>query len=116
MRPKSLDNISLSEITSILEGRDLSEMRKVWREAATSEARIDLLAKLMEKNLGFNEIEKFSLGLIYSLKSDRMREKGEKPVKGIIEAALQLKFRDEVEHCKEFKKKRERMNGRRFLV
>ena len=88
-----------------MEGKDLSEMRKVWREAATSEARIDLLAELMDKKLGFNDIEKFSLGLMYSLKSEKMKEQGEKPIRRVIEAALQVKYRDEVENCKELKMK-----------
>ena len=68
-------------------------MRKVWREVATSEARIDLMAELMDKNLGFNEIEKFSLGLMYSLKSEKMKDQGDKPIRRVIEAALQVKYR-----------------------
>ena len=69
------------EITSMIEGKVLSEMRKVWKEIAISEARINLIAELIAKNLGFNTIEKFSLGLVYSLRSEKLRGMGEKPVR-----------------------------------
>ena len=93
----------------MIEGKVLSEMRKVWKETAVSESRINLIAELIEKKLGFNEIEKFSLGLVYSLKSEKLRDRGEQPVRGVVEAALRVKHKDEVEHCKELKRKRDHM-------
>ena len=92
----------------MIEGKVLSEMKKVWKEIAVSEARINLLAELKYRNLGFNTIEKFSLELVYSLKSEKMKDK-EKPVKSVAEAALKVIYRDEVEHCKELKRRREKM-------
>ena len=93
----------------MIEGKVLSEMKKVWKEIAVSEARINLIAELIDKKLGFNTIEKFSLGLVYSLKSEKYKDKGEKPVRGVVQAALKVKHIDEVENCRELKRKREKM-------
>ena len=57
MRSKSQNPLSYSEITSIIDGQDLSEMSKNWKDIAMSEARLNLLAKLREINIGYNELK-----------------------------------------------------------
>ena len=58
------------DITSKLEGKYLSEMQQVWRDTAASEMWMNLITDLKGRNLGFNEIENFSLGLRYNFKSE----------------------------------------------
>ena len=60
-----------SDFTSKLEGKDLGEMRQIWQDTAASEMRLNLMSALKDKNLGFNEIEGFSLGLSYGFKSEK---------------------------------------------
>ena len=64
-----------SDITSkFIEGKDLSEMERLWEDIAASGVRIKLMLDLKQKKIGFNDIENFSLGLEYNLKSDKMKE------------------------------------------
>ena len=106
MVPKSQPKTRFSDLTPKVGGKDLSEMVKIWRETAISEVRLKLMSDLKTKNLGFTEIENFSLGLQYSLKSDKMRENN-KPTQKVVAAAMGLKIQDEIHHQKELKKKRE---------
>ena len=73
MTHQSLNNKLSSDITSKIEGKDLGEMRQLWQDTAASEMRLNLMSELKNKNLGFNEIESFGLGLRYSFKSDKMK-------------------------------------------
>ena len=99
MTPKSPPPpLKFSDITSKLDGKDLGDMCEIWCETAVSEERINLIADLKNKNLGFNEIEKFGLGLIYNFKSDKMKDQGEKEIKKVIRAAMEIKLRDETHH------------------
>ena len=61
LSPKN--KIRYSDITSRIDGSDLGGMLKLWKDCAASEARIKLIAELKTKNIGFNEIEQFGLGL-----------------------------------------------------
>ena len=79
---------------------------KLWKDCAASEARIKLIAELKNKNIGFNEIEQFGLGLKYSLKSKQLVDKNEKQIEKVIEAAMRLKLKDEIQHNKELKKEK----------
>ena len=93
--------------TSLVEGKELGELKKLWRDIASSEQRLKLMSDLKEKNIGFNEIEMFSLGLKYDLKSEKMRKPDKKPTMKIVEAAMNLKIKDETEHHKEMTRRRE---------
>ena len=108
MAPKSQTKTKFSDLTPKIGGKDLSEMIKIWKEAASSELRLKLMSELKNKKLGFNEVENFSLGLVYSLKSDKMREQKNKPTEKIVKAAMELKMKDEVLHQKELKRKKEK--------
>ena len=79
MTSQNLKTQKFSELTSKIEGEDLGEMKKVWRETAASEVRLTLLSEMKGKNLGFNEVEKYSIGLGYNFKSERMKMNQEKP-------------------------------------
>ena len=107
--PQNRNLLMFSDITPLVGGKDLSGMKKVWEEVAICEARLNLLVQLREKSLGYNEIEKFKLGLKYSLKSSKMKELGTKPVMKVVKAAMDLKMKDEMMNEKELKRKRERM-------
>ena len=50
-----------SDITARIAGKDLGEMVHIWKEVAASEVRVNLIAALKNKNLGFNEVESFGL-------------------------------------------------------
>ena len=90
-----------------MEGKDLGEMRQIWQDTAASEMRLNLMSALKDKNLGFNEIEGFSLGLSYGFKSEKMKEMKDKPIEKVIKAAMTVKMQDEIHHHYELTKKRE---------
>ena len=94
--PQNQPPLKYSDITPLVGGTDLSGMTKVWEDVAICEARLNLLVKLRDKKLGYNDIEKFSLGLKYSLKSSKMKELGTKPVLKVVKAAMELKLKDEL--------------------
>ena len=64
---KKIINTSLN--TSIIEGKELGELKKLWKDIAGSEERLKLMSELKNRKIGFNEIEMFNLGLEYDLKS-----------------------------------------------
>ena len=108
MAPLSPKPTKHSDITSkYIEGKDLSEMEKLWKDIAASEVRIKLMSDLMKKQVGFNDIENFSLGLEYNLKSDKLKGEQSKPTEPVVQAAMKLKIRDENYHQKELKRLRE---------
>ena len=82
-------------------------MLKLWKDISRSEVRLKLMNELRNKDLGFNEIENFRLGLKYSLKSEKLREMNSKPIQRVIKSAMNLKIRDETHHLNELKKLRE---------
>ena len=65
------------------------------------------MTELRNRKLGFNEIEMFSLGLEYNLKSTKMKESS-KPTKKIIETVMEMKMRDEAQHLREIRKKKQK--------
>ena len=95
MLAQSPTNPKYGDITSLIEGKDLGELVQIWRDTASSEMRLNLMSELRGKDLGFAEIEKFSLGLNYNLKSSKMKEQPEKPNLKLIRSAMDLKMRDE---------------------
>ena len=107
MCPKSQNPIEFSNITSIIDGKDLGDLRDTWRNTATGEARLKMITVLQKKKLGFNEIQQFGLGLKYSLKSEKMQDSSDKPVQRVIHAAMEVKKRDEIQHVREMKRERE---------
>ena len=82
-------------------------MLKVWKDTAASEARINSLESLSKKKIGLREIEQFSLGLRYNFKSEKLQRGHERPVEGVVQAAMQVKVRDERENKRELDRKKE---------
>ena len=107
MVPKSQNPTIFSDLTPKIGGKDLSELLKLWKDISRSEVRLKLMNELRNKDLGFNEIENFRLGLKYSLKSEKLRETNSKPIQRVIKSAMNLKIRDETHHLNELKKLRE---------
>ena len=107
MVPKSKNSSTFSDLTPKIGGKDLSELLKLWKDIARSEVRLKLMRELRKKDLGFNEIENFRLGLRYNLKSEKLREKSSKPIQKVIKSAMDLKMRDETNHLNEMKKQKE---------
>ena len=105
-QPKVNPKLKLSDFTSEIEGKDLGELRQIWQDIAASECRMNLMSALKGKSLGFREIENFSLGLKYSFKSDKLRDQHDKPVEGVVKAAMQVKMIDEKQHHRELIKLR----------
>ena len=101
---KSKPKYTFSDFTSKIEGNDLSEMRKVWQDTAASEMRMDLMATLKSKKVGFREIENFSLGLSYNFKSSKLQSSRTRPTENVVKAAMQVKMVDEKYHHRELKK------------
>ena len=103
---KSTSKLQFSDITSIIEGPDLGELKQIWQDIAASESRMNLMSALKGKKLGFREVENFSLGLRYSFKSDKLRDLKDRPIEGVLKAAMQVKMRDEKYHHRELTKLR----------
>ena len=97
-----------SSYTSPEEGPDLGELKKLWREGACSEERLNLMTELRNRKIGFNEIEMFSLGLEYNLKSTKMKD-SKKPTQKIVTTVMEMKIRDEAQHLREIRKKKQKM-------
>ena len=111
MAPYYQKPLLFSDITPILGGKVLSGMKKTWEDIALSETRLNLIAKLQERKLGFQEVEKFSLGLQYSLRSEKYQDKNKnkKLTVKIVQAAMKVKMKDEMVNNKELNRKREKM-------
>ena len=107
MFPKSPPKIQFSSITSLVDGQDLGDLVNTWKDTAISEARLKMITVLRRKNLGFNEIQQFGLGLRYGFKSERMQDNSDKPLQKVIQVAMEVKKRDEIQHIKELKREKE---------
>ena len=91
------------------EGPDLGELTKLWRDSACSEERLKLMTELRRRKIGFNEIEMFSLGLQYNLKSEKWKGSSTKPKQKVISEVMEIKMRDEAQHLREMNKRKEMM-------
>ena len=80
-----------SDFTPIVGGENLSAMGGLWREIAVSEMRLEMLKELRTLNVGYQEIEEFSLGLTYQFKSQKMKDARNEPNKELIKAAMERK-------------------------
>ena len=99
-------NTNHCDITSKLDGKCLGEMVQVWKDIAASEVRINTLETLKSRKLGLREVEQYSLGLRYGLKSRKMQNGNSKPVEGVVEASMMVKIRDEKQNRRELEDKR----------
>ena len=78
------------------EGPDLSLMEYTWIKVAESECRVQLLSKLLELNIGVNEVEDYNEALNLKLRSKTFTDKNSsKNKRGVVMEAMSLKLRDE---------------------
>ena len=108
IKPPSQTKSHTSFQTSPDEGPDLGELIKLWRDSACSEERLKLMTELRKRKLGFNEIEKFSLGLEYNLKSNKLKDSS-KPTQRVVDTVMEIKMRDESQHLREMNRRKEKM-------
>ena len=66
------------------------------------------MTELRNRKIGFNEIEMFSLGLEYNLKSTKMKD-SKKPTQKIVTTVMEMKIRDEAQHLREIRKKKQKI-------
>ena len=97
-----------SDFTSIVEGKNLSAMTKVWSDIAVSEVKMRMMKELKTLNVGFNEVEEFNLGLMYNCKSQKMKDSRNNPNRKVIKAAMEIKLNDERMYNKELCSERNR--------
>ena len=88
---------STSSNTSVTEGFNLGEVEKVWRELATSVMRINMMEKLQQYKVGFNDVEYFNLGLHFNAKMTNYDDKIDKK---IVEEVMKYKRKDEIKYRK----------------
>ena len=62
---KPRPNPNLSSLTTstikVVEGQELGEEERVWREIATSEARLALMKNMVKEKLAFADLEEFGI-------------------------------------------------------
>ena len=60
-KPQNNPNFSSSTTSSRMEGQELGEEEKIWREVATSEARLALMKNMVREQLAFTDLEEFGI-------------------------------------------------------
>ena len=61
-KPRPNPNLSSSTSTiKEVEGQELGEEERVWREIATSEARLALMKNMVKEKLAFADLEEFGI-------------------------------------------------------
>ena len=80
---------------SHLGGLDLSFAHDTWTKLAASECRLRLLNELVSLNLGFCEVEEYSLALNEKFRLEAFKLNSELSGKKIVKEAMSLKLRDE---------------------
>ena len=91
-----VSHLNFSLFTSASEGKSLGELEGIWQDLAASEARINMMDKLITYKVGFNDVENFNLGLIFNSKMVNIENEMEKNDKMVVEAAMKFKRRDEI--------------------
>ena len=56
MTLKTLNHNKVTDLTSKIEGPELGEMCKIWRETAVSEMRMKMMSELRKKNLAIPRV------------------------------------------------------------
>ena len=83
--------------------------RKLWRDLAVSEVRLWMMTQLEKLEVGLNDLEAFNEGLVSKLRSEAMKGKSEGIKKKLVNAALQLKIKDEQRYQEEMRKRKNKM-------
>ena len=92
---------------SKMEGLELGEKGRIWKEIASSEARLTLMQIMIKEHLAFADLEEFGTEFDNKLKSTKMKRK---PMYSkITDPAMKLKLADEQMHRRELVKVRTKM-------
>ena len=92
-KPQNNPNFSSSTTSSRMEGQELGEEEKIWREVATSEARLALMKNMVREQLAFTDLEEF--GIIFDNKLKSKKLKNQKIHSKLTDHAMRLKIADE---------------------
>ena len=103
----------------VLGGPELREEVKVWKELATSEARLGLMRKMINEQLAFADLQSFGIEFTNKLKSIKLKNKT--LYRKVSGTAMKVKLADEQELRRELMKLKvkmkkdlaEKLNGER---
>ena len=76
-------------------GQELGEESKIWRELATSEARLSLMRKMINEDLAFTDLQSFGKEFTNKLKSIKLKNKT--LYRKVSGTAMKVKLADEQE-------------------
>ena len=71
-KPRPNPNLSSSTSTTKVEGQELGEEERVWREIAASEARLALMKNMVKEKLAFADLEEFGINFDNKLKTSKL--------------------------------------------
>ena len=86
--------------TSAIEGHSLGEMEVTWTKLKESEMRLRMMDTLQKIKVGFNDVESFNLGLVYTAKTVNFENHTEMDDRKVVEEAMKFKQNDEVRNRK----------------
>ena len=94
-KPRPNPNSSSSPTSTIkdVEGQELGEEERVWRDVATSEARLALMKNMVKENLAFADLEEFGINFDNKLKTEKLKNKTVHSK--LTEYAMKIKIADE---------------------
>ena len=92
-------------ITTAHAGPDIREVRKVYREAISSQIQLELIQDLVDNSLGFRDIEDFLSNQWGKFKTENIKVRETKSVQ--IKHLMQNKLADAKERCRIAKKDKE---------
>ena len=76
-----------------MEGQELGEEEKIWREVATSEARLALMKNMVREQLAFTDLEEFGIIFDNKLKSKKLKIQDRVPISR-LEILAEIAWRD----------------------
>ena len=92
---KNSKNIGYRNISVVKEGIDLRKAMVIWEEMAKCESRLELMGKMKESKVGFNEVENFA----EKIDRNRLEKESNKGVgvkkEKIIKLTMDIKLTDE---------------------
>ena len=99
-KSKDMFNLNKSDSPTLTEvrGLELREELKTWKNLAASEARIELMKKMIKENISFPDIEELSKVLTEKFRSKKFKSKAKnsvKPAQQVPAKAMLAKLADE---------------------
>ena len=69
------NNLSIETLTNEMRGKELGEEEKLWKEVASSEARLGLMKTMIKEQLAFADLEEFGKEFSNKLKTLTFKDK-----------------------------------------